>query len=541
MTKFKSVILFFVMVFTLQSIQVFGQLRGAKPSEFDRALNKYATLMYYITTSYVDSTNIKDLVDKAVVSTLSSLDPHSTYISKEDYDAMNEPLQGNFNGIGIEFNILNDTLNVISPVVGGPSERVGILAGDRIIAVDGEKIAGVQLSNDKAYKLLRGPKGSKVNLSIYRKSSNSDLDFELIRDKIPINSVDAAYEVKPGLAYIKLARFAMTSMDEIKEAFAKFNEQPKALILDLRGNSGGVLPTGIAVANQFFDSDKLLVYTEGLKAPKMIELSTGIGLFKTGKLIVLIDDGSASASEIVAGAVQDWDRGILIGRRSFGKGLVQQQLPLNDGSFIRLTIARYHTPTGRVIQRHYDNGSTEKYYADLYKRFSSGGEVFSTDNITLPDSLKYQTLKNGRTVYGGGGIMPDIFIPLDTSAYSKYSGQLGRKSILNQFILNYMDNNRDKLKKQYKDFKDFNKRFTVTGDLFTQMLEFAEKQGVKRNDADIAISGDDIRSVMKALIARDLFSSTEYYQIINSERDNVYKKAIEVIDKWDYYDKTVLH
>jgi carboxyl-terminal processing protease len=475
----------------------------------------------------VDTAHIHKLVEKAIVNTLRNLDPHSVYLSADDVKAANEPLEGNFEGIGVEFNILFDTLTVVSPIAGGPSEMVGIKAGDRIVSVDGKNIAGTGLKTNDVYKMLRGPKGTVVNLAIVRRGGAEVLQFQVIRDKIPIFSLDAAYEVKPGLVYLRLNRFSMTSIQEIKDALSKFKKKPSKMILDLRDNSGGVLQASIDLANQFFDRGYLLVYNEGLHWPKTMEISTEEGFFKKGKLAVLIDEGSASASEIVAGAIQDWDRGTLIGRRSFGKGLVQQLMPLPDGSQIRLTVARYHTPTGRAIQRPYDAGHIEKYYDDLYKRYSNG-EIYSKDSIHFPDSLKYYTLKEKRLVYGGGGIMPDVFMPLDTTYYSVYYSRLVRLGLLQQFVLQYMDENRADLKKQYKKFADFDRKYEVDEALFESLLSYAENQKLPRNNDDIAISAPQMKILLKAHIARNLWGANAYFEIVN-KHDKVFQKAMELL------------
>ena len=441
--------------------------------EISRNYQKFAQLLLYIDSHYMDSASISKLTEKAVINTLQNLDPHSTYLTADEVKSSNESLHGNFEGVGIEFNILNDTLTVVSPISGGPSQAVGIRAADRIIAVDNENIAGVGLTNAQVLKFLRGPKGTKVLLTVVRKGAPQPLRFTVVRDKIPIHSVEAAYEVQPGMAYIRLGRFSMTTLEEINEALKKkFKKAPTSMILDLRSNSGGVFKTSIDLCDQFFDSGRLLVYSEGLHYPKTMELSGKSGFFQTGNLVVLLDEGSASASEIVAGCIQDWDRGILIGRRSYGKGLVQQLLPLSDGSQIRLTVARYHTPTGRVIQRPYNAGETEKYYADLYKR-ALHGELYSRDSIRFPDSLKYYTLVKQRTVYGGGGIMPDIFMPRDTT-YSKYYDNIIRAGHFNQFTLKYVDAQRSRVEERYKTIAAFDEKLHITDDLFEQFLAYVE-------------------------------------------------------------------
>jgi carboxyl-terminal processing protease len=501
--------------------------------------NKLARLLTYIHSYYVDTTDIPKLTEKAIVHMLQQLDPHSTYLSANDVKAASEGLEGNFEGIGIEFAILNDTLTVATPIAGGPSETVGIRAGDRIVAVDSLPIAGIGLKNERVLKLLRGAKGTVVVLTIVRKNEKEPLVFTVVRDKIPMHSVDAVYEVQPGLVYIRLGRFSMTSLSELEEGLKKIKRTPASVILDLRGNSGGVLKTAIDLCNQFLDEGRLIVYNEGVHWPKTMEIATGNGFFTSGKLVVLIDEVSASASEIVAGAMQDWDRALIIGRRSFGKGLVQQLLSLPDGSQVRLTVARYHTPTGRVIQRPYDAGNVEKYYADLYKRYSNG-EMYNGDSIHFPDSLKYNTLIQERTVYGGGGIMPDIFMPADTSTYSDYSAKIYRAGLLHQFVMQRMDKERALLRKRYPSFADFDKRFSIDDALFEAFVVYAETQKVPRDEEGLALSGNSLRVQMKALIARTLWSTSEYYEIINKHLDPTFSKAVEVLNNWAHYEKEYL-
>jgi carboxyl-terminal processing protease len=500
---------------------------------------KYIRFLEYLERFYVDSVNTDKIVEEAIIHQLEEMDPHSTYISKEDFDKMNEPLQGNFEGIGISFNILRDTLFVITPIVGGPSEKLGILAGDRIVKVDGKNIAGIGITNENVYSLLRGAKGTKVIVSILRRNEPALLDFTIVRDKIPINSIDASYVVGDGLGYIKLSRFAMTSTEEFLAAAQDLKKKGATnLILDLTGNSGGYLDVAASLADQFLDDKKLIVYTQGLHAPREEKLAGEEGLFEKGKLIVLIDEGSASASEIVAGAIQDWDRGILIGRRSFGKGLVQRQLVLPDESVIRLTIAHYYTPSGRSIQKSYVKG-TEDYEKEIYNRYEHG-EFNTADSIKFQDTLKFKTLIKQRTVYGGGGIMPDIFVPVDTSSYSNYFRDLIRKGILNQFVLQYVDKNRDYLKKTYTDFAKFNKEFNVDSVLFADLNSYAQNAGLKFVQHDFDISENQLKISIKAYIARDIWSASEFYEIMN-QNDKNFLKAVEVMKNWDEYQKKLMH
>lgn len=498
------------------------------------SIYKIVRFLQYVSSDYVDTIKVDDLVDEAIIEVLSSLDPHSVYISKEDVQAMNEPLEGNFEGIGVEFNILNDTLMVVNPIPGGPSERVGIMAGDRILDVDGKNVAGIGLKNNDVFKMLRGAKGTQVTVQVQRRGYADLLEFNITRDKIPIHSLDASYMVNSKIGYIKLNRFALTTEEEFLEALGKLKkEKMQDLILDLRGNGGGYLNASVSLADHFLQEDKLIVYTEGRTSPKTDFLSTQNGEFKKGRLIILIDEGSASASEIVAGAVQDWDRGIIIGRRSFGKGLVQNQLPLPDGSMVRLTVARYHTPTGRVIQKPYNQGELDSYYNDLTQRYNSG-ELFNEDSISVPDSLKYFTLEKRKVVYGGGGIIPDLFVPIDTNFYSNYYGRLVRSGALNQFVHTYIDQSRDQLKSNYGTFEKFDRNFQVSQEMIDELVTFAENLKLPLDQEGLNTSIGEIRIQLKALIAQNLFSTNYYFQIVN-QNNMALKKAIEVLNSWDSY------
>jgi carboxyl-terminal processing protease len=529
----KHLVFLFIALFFMQ-FNAYSQL-------FNDEVYKFSKVLGYIDNFYVDSVNKEKLVESAVVEMLKDLDPHSVYISKEDVQKMNEPLQGSFEGIGVQFNIMNDTLMVVSPISGGPSEKVGILAGDRIVTIDAEKVAGIGLTNEMVFDRLRGNKGTKVVLEIKRRGEKELLDFEIIRDKIPIYSLDAAYMVdkSQGVGYIKLNRFAATTMQEYNEAVDKLRKEgAKNLILDLTDNGGGYLNMAQELADEFLKNGQIVVYTQGLKSEKQDLLATSIGSFEEGKVVLMIDEGSASASEIVSGAIQDWDRGVLVGRRSFGKGLVQRPFSLPDGSMIRLTIARYYTPTGRLIQKSYEDG-VDNYHKDLVNRYNNG-ELNNADSIHFPDSLKYYTLKDKRVVYGGGGIMPDIFVPIDTSGYSDYYRDLIRKGIINKFVLKYMDKNRKDLEKTYKgtkknrDFEYFVKNFEITDDLLKELVGFAEEEKLPFNEEEYNRSLLNLKTNLKALIARDVWETSEFFEIVNV-LDPIYNEAVRVILNDDLY------
>lgn len=491
---------------------------------------KYQRLMALIDAFYVDTVNLQKLTEDAIVKVLADLDPHSVYISKEEVDEMNEPLEGGFFGIGIQFTILRDTLMVVAVVPGGPSEKVGLHAGDRIVAVDGEDIAGKKLSNTEVRKRLKGEKGTPVNVRVLR--GKDLMDFRIIRDKIPIYSVDASYMLDKTTGYIKISRFAATTIEEFEAALKKLQGQGmKDLILDLQGNGGGYMGAAIGISDHLLSGNKMIVYTEGLSSGRREEYSTPAGFFQDGRIVVLIDGNSASASEIVSGAVQDWDRGLLVGRRSFAKGLVQRQYPLTDGSMIRLTTAHYYTPSGRCIQKPYSEGEDE-YRAELYNRYRSG-ELLSADSIMVNDTLKYYTKVKHRPVYGGGGIIPDVFVPMDTSLNFLYFNRLIAKNVIGEYVVNYVDKNREELKKKYPDFNKFNREFVVTDAMIADIVKAGEKAGVKKDEKLLKPIIPSMKLQIKALIARDIWDMNEMYQILNQEND-ILKKGLETLKDGEY-------
>lgn len=497
---------------------------------------KLSMALYAVANLYVDSVNSEKLAEDAIIGMLEKLDPHSNYLNKEETKELTEPLQGNFDGIGIQFNMLTDTLYVIQVIPGGPSEKVGLRAGDRIIMVNDTLIAGVQMKTNDIMKRLRGPKGTLVTVKVLRKDSPELIEFKITRGKIPMTSMDAAYMADKTTGYIKLNRFSATSADEIREALAKLKKQGmKNLILDLQGNGGGYLNAAIDLADEFLDDNKLIVYTQGNKQRREEATSTARGDFEKGSLIILIDESSASASEIVSGAVQDWDRGVLVGRRSFGKGLVQKPLPMPDGTLIKLTVARYYTPTGRCIQKPYESGNMDQYNLELIKRFDHG-ELMHADSIHFSDSLKYNTLLSGRTVYGGGGIMPDIFVPLDTTRTTKYHRELVAKGVIYRASMNYIDRNRNELKKSYPTIEKYKNKFEINDEIWNDVQKLAKEEKIEFNEEQFKQSKPLISLQLKALIARDLFDMNEYFIIINDINESL-QKALEIINNPEEYEK----
>ncbi len=490
---------------------------------------KFASLLNYIEHMYVDTVNEEALTEKAIIALLEELDPHSVYLSKEELKEANEPLQGSFDGVGIQFNILHDTIYVVEPIQGGPSEKLGIRSGDKIIEIEDDVVAGIGIKNSDVVSKLRGPKGTKVKVGIQRKGDTEIAHYVITRDKIPIYSIDATYMATPTVGYIKVSRFARTTTDELKKGIAKLKaEGMKDLVLDLQGNGGGLLTSAVEMGDEFISGDKLLVYTQGRAFPKEeFRANKNItGSFEKGRLIVLVDESSASASEIVSGAIQDWDRGLIIGRRSFGKGLVQRPIPLPDGSAVRLTVQKYYTPSGRCIQKSYDDG-VDEYYSDRKKRYDHG-EFFSIDSIKMPDSLKYYTNVKKRIVYGGGGILPDIFVPLDTTENSDYFYDIRRTGVNSDWALSYTVDNRARLLVQYPDLAKFVAGFEVPESGIQEMIKMAEEKEVPFNEEQYKTSEHAIKIQLKALIARNLYDNEAFYHVIN-DLNPALKTAIEVL------------
>jgi len=497
---------------------------------------KLTNALSVIAGLYVDSIDDKKLVENTLEGILKNLDPHSSYIAKEEVKRVNEPLEGSFEGVGIQFQMLDDTLLVVQTIAGCPAEKVGVLPGDRIIHIGNELIAGVKMQNSGIMKRLRGPKGTEVIVKIKRGGVAEIIEFAIVRDKIPIHSVDATYMIGKDIGYIKINNFGSTTVEEFQKALASLQKSGmKHLILSLQGNGGGYLHAATQLADEFLPKDRLIVYTQGLNQPKnAAETTATTGLFETGKLIVLVDEYSASASEIVSGALQDWDRAIIIGRRTFGKGLVQRQLPLIDGSMMRLTIARYYTPTGRCIQKPYKDG-TDKYEHDLVNRYKNG-ELLHADSIHFPDSLRYQTLNLKRTVYGGGGIMPDIFVPLDTSRFTDLHRTIVARGIVNKTCIQYVDKSRSDLKAKYPSFEKFKNDYKVSDELIKTMITIAEKEKVKIDSVQLAKSTPLIKLQLKAFIARDIWEMNEFYQIMDTDNESLLK-AIKILQTPKEYDK----
>ena len=497
----------------------------------DAALRKLQLAEMAIYNLYVDSVNQNKLVEDGIRGMIEKLDPHSSYSTAQETKAMNEPLQGSFEGIGVQFNVVQDTLLVIQPVSNGPSERVGILAGDRIVTVNDSAIAGVKMSKEEIMRRLRGPKGSKVRLGIVRRGIKGVLTFVVVRDKIPVKTLDAYYMIRPTIGYIRIGSFGLTTYKEFMEAVAVLKQQGMSdLILDLEENGGGYLNAAVDIANEFLKRNDLIVYTLGRSVPKQEFRADGKGRLLAGKVVVLINEFTASAAEIVTGALQDQDRGEVVGRRSFGKGLVQRPIEFPDGSMIRLTIAHYYTPSGRCIQKPYTKGDAQSYALDIEKRYEHG-ELYSADSIHFADSLKYKTLRKQRLVYGGGGIMPDYFVPLDTTLYTPYHRQLAARSYLINANLKYVDAHRKILKQQYPDFATFLARYEVPQSLLDDIRKTAEKDKIKpKDEAEWKKSLPQLRLQLKALVARDLWDMSQYFQVVN-EANPIVQKALTLFQQ----------
>ncbi|MDE6338173.1 MAG: S41 family peptidase [Muribaculaceae bacterium] len=487
---------------------------------------------------YVDTVDEDKLVETAIRSMLEELDPHSAYSNPQETKELNEPLAGNFSGIGISFNMSKDTLYVISTVAGGPSERVGLLAGDRIIKVNDSIIAGQKMRNTDIMKRLRGPKGTKVKVSVLRRSAGKadTIDFNITRADIPINSVDAAYMVDPKTGYIRLSRFSAETANEIRTALKDLKKKGmKQLILDLVDNGGGYMQPATEILGEFLEPGKLAVYTEGRNSPRYDHITSPDGLaplFNDGRLVVMVNQYTASSSEITTGAIQDWDRGVVVGRRTYGKGLVQRPFPFADGSMMRLTVAHYYTPTGRDIQKPYNKGDQKAYAMDMMDRFNHG-ELMHEDSIKHIDSLRVETFRLHRPIYGGGGITPDKFVPLDTTDYTKYYRDVTAKGVINQYAINYVDTHRKEIKKQYKNDDDFVKGFVVTPDMLNEIYERAKTEGVDFNEEQARQSEPLFKMILKGLIGRDVYDQPTYFKVYN-EYDPIFKEAYRIINSPDY-------
>lgn len=539
----KNIILTAVMSWLL-TLTAFAQ----RDSEMIR-LRKLNMARTAIEALYVDTVNADKLVEDAIRGMLEKLDPHSAYSDPKETKAMNEPLNGSFEGIGVQFNMVDDTLMVIQPVSKGPSEKVGIVAGDRIVAVADTAIAGVKMSKEEIMRRLRGPKGTIARLKVVRHGISDTLRFDVVRDKIPVFSIDATYMLRPGIGYIRIGNFSATTYDELMQSLEKLKAQGmKDLVLDLQSNGGGYLQAAVDVAGEFLERGDLIVYTDGRSVPHHDYKAGGNGAFRQSpstsssspttlsdplqasenRVVVLVDQFSASAAEIVTGAIQDQDRGIVVGRRTFGKGLVQRPIELPDGSMIRLTIAHYYTPSGRCIQKPYEKGNKKSYDQDIVNRLKSG-ELTNEDSIHVADSLRFETLRLHRTVYGGGGIMPDYFVAQDTAHYTRLHRELAAKSIIIQQNLHYVDDHRKQLQKKYSTFSEFQQNFTVPKELIDGVISEGEKQGIKAKDDDeLQKTLPTLTLQLKALIARDIWDMSEYYAIMNEDNEIV-QKAIELL------------
>lgn len=504
---------------------------AAAQSSFSKteAGSKLEYILGLINEKYVDTVNVQNLYDDAITQMLEKLDPHSVYLPPVEMQHEAEIMDGTFEGIGIEFSIQKDTIQVVTPISGGPSEQAGVSAGDKIVKINDTTVAGIKITNEMVMKKLKGPKGSKVKITVLKSGNKKLVSYTIKRDKIPIYSVDAGFMLDKNTGYIKVNRFAKTTYEEFYQKLEALQKQGMTkLVLDLRQNPGGFMDQATAIADEFLDGNKTIVYTEGRSMPKSYDKARTAGMFESGKLAVLIDEGSASASEIVSGAVQDWDRGVIIGRRSFGKGLVQQEYPLGDGSSVRLTIAKYYTPSGRSIQRPYEEGS-EEYYSDIMKRYKDG-EVFNQDSIKQEKKTTYKTLLKGRTVYGGGGITPDVYIPIDTSMYNPFVNEVYALNMLQEFIYNYYATNKNSLA-AYQNINQYKQNFQISNDLYVQFVNYCLEHGVSKATQVYAEKSKAFLSErMKALIAKQLWKNDGYYEVI-MQNDKMVQRAMQELSK----------
>ncbi len=486
---------------------------------------------------YVDSVDAGNMVQDAIVAMLKTLDPHSSYSDPEETKELTTPLEGNFSGIGVQFNMLNDTLFVIQTTSGGPSEKVGILPGDRIVQAGDSVIAGRKLPNSRIIKILRGPKGSEVDLKVLRRGEAQPIVFHVVRDDIPVYSVDAAYMADPSTGYIRVSRFGEETDKEFEAALEKLRKQGmQNLIVDLEDNGGGYLQAAHQLASHFLDKGDMVVYTDAPKMGRTVYAVEKPGNFNKGRLVIMANQYSASASEILSGAVQDNDRGLIVGRRTFGKGLVQRPFPFPDGSMIRLTVSRYYTPSGRSIQKPYAPGDEESYRKDMLHRYEAG-EFSSADSIHLPDSLRFETLHNHRPVYGGGGIMPDLFVPIDTTAFTPYYRNLVAKGILNRFCITYVDRNRSQLNREYPDVDAFIAKFSVDSAMIDDIVKLGVADSVKLDSVQLERSRPMIETIVKGIIARDLLDTSAYFRVVNPQLSPVYREALGLINDERRYNR----
>ena len=505
-----------------------------------QALQKLLNAEYAITSLYVDTVNEDKLVEEAIKGMLESLDPHSQYTDAKETKELEEPLQGEFSGVGIQFNMNKDTLYVIQTIPGGPSERVGVLAGDRIIYVNDTTIAGVKMKNSDIQKRLRGKKGTNVTIKVKRPGVKELITFRITRDNIPLHSIDAQYMLDERTGYLRISRFGAKTHEEMMDALKELKQQGMTqLVMDLSDNGGGYLNAAIDMCNEFLDRGQLMVYTEGENAPRNEANANGWGEYKDLHMVVMVNQYSASAAEIFAGAMQDWDRAVIVGRRTFGKGLVQRPFKFEDGSMMRLTVARYYTPSGRCIQKPYDRGNKKAYEKELLDR-ANEGEYYSLDSIQINDTVRYTTRLNHRTIYGGGGVMPDVYVPVDTSEYSTYYRDLSAKGILNQYAIKYVDKNRKSIAKQYATVNDFDRAFTVSDEMMRDLIGMGEQDSVKYDEEKYRTSQQLLKDIVKGLIARDVYGDQSAYNVIINHRNRDLQAAVEVLNDRERFNRLLM-